>query len=802
MPEVPYTGLPSVAPREAPPDDYQHVDVKPEQFGGAIAKGVEQAGKGVEELGNDFFKTAQFQESINADDQTNKWIPIKDKILYGDPSKHTIGPDGQPVPDTGFFGTVGGDASEKREETIKAIQDAAKQGGDNLSPQAKLIYDRNIRRMTADAESRINTHTEQQWKVYAHQTQVSGADLSLNGYVRSVAMGDTEAAKNHAADYKSQLLQAGQLKFGFNEKIEKDIAQKAEFDLLKAQVEYVGTQNAAKALEILDEPENRSIAGTKYDDLYRPLRARADKQIGDQAGKDSMITVQGRPPDKPAAGVPVNFIGGIKASEGFQPRAQWDFKQFTNGYGTRARSPNEVIDQATAEQRFSEEIGKAAEIVDRVNPNLDPGTRAALTSLTFNAGDKWINSGLGEKVRAGDIAGAQQAFLQYNRAGGAVNPGLAARREREAAWFGHQDIAPSPRAVQAGSYAAIEANPYLSDDQKRHAFQYIREATVRQEIEDGQNERQRKQVSDDAAGKYVTAIADGLHTPGTDFVQMAGRVAHDDDLDWRTKEHLLDRIKHVSGEEEMAAYGPGYPKALEGLLSSSDAPGHVRSVGDLIEDKSITTAGLRNLETRMQLARKSVDRQSNEKIMSSYLKYAYKRLSFEEDNGFMKIRDPKGESLYTGTFVPMFEHQASQLMAEAERTGDERKLREFLSRQNVDKMTQELRPERQMAGEKMQALGGAAGGEEKPGTPLPPAPEGIEPKGWTSLMAKPPGTASGPMNHAVWGAVLETLASDPNSEMQAKFDRWAGGSGYTAKDVLGRLGIKSGEKIDEIWRRP
>src|SRR5208337_175852 len=98
------------------------------------------------------------------------------------------------------------------------------------------------------------------------------------------------------------------------------------------------------------------------------------------------------------------------------PRAKWDFKQYTNGYGTRAHSPNEVIDQATAETRLNDEISKAAAVVDGVNPNLDAGTRAALTSLTFNAGDSWVNSGLGEKIRAGDVAGAQQAFLQYNRA--------------------------------------------------------------------------------------------------------------------------------------------------------------------------------------------------------------------------------------------------------------------------------------------------------------------------------------------------------------------------------------------------
>jgi lysozyme len=48
-----------------------------------------------------------------------------------------------------------------------------------------------------------------------------------------------------------------------------------------------------------------------------------------------------------------------------------------------------------------------------------------------------MTSGLGSAVRAGDWDAARQLFLQYNRAGGQYNPGLANRRAAEAAWFGY-----------------------------------------------------------------------------------------------------------------------------------------------------------------------------------------------------------------------------------------------------------------------------------------------------------------------------------------------------------------------------
>ena len=159
------------------------------------------------------------------------------------------------------------------------------------------------------------------------------------------------------------------------------------------------------------------------------------------------------------AGVPAKFIEGIKQSEGFAPRAAWDYKQFTSGYGTRANYPGEPIDRDTADQRFASEITKAAQVVDAVNPKLDTGTRAALTSLTFNAGGSWAHSALGERIRAGDIEGARNIFQQYNRAGGAVNPGLVARRSREAAWFGQDAPAGDRDQLNFLAYEDKEAPP-------------------------------------------------------------------------------------------------------------------------------------------------------------------------------------------------------------------------------------------------------------------------------------------------------------------------------------------------------
>jgi lysozyme len=161
------------------------------------------------------------------------------------------------------------------------------------------------------------------------------------------------------------------------------------------------------------------------------------------------------------------YIDAIKGFEGYSTNAAWDYKQSSSGYGTRARPGDENIppDQLKAihEQRLQEEVGKAAAAVDSFNPNLPPGARAALISLTYNAGPGWQQSGLGEAVKAGDWDRAKGIFLQYNKAGGEVNPGLVARRQKEAAWFGGElpQAAPqapaSPAAPQPGGGGLLDA---------------------------------------------------------------------------------------------------------------------------------------------------------------------------------------------------------------------------------------------------------------------------------------------------------------------------------------------------------
>lgn len=159
-----------------------------------------------------------------------------------------------------------------------------------------------------------------------------------------------------------------------------------------------------------------------------------------------------------------SLIDEIKGFEGYTATPAWDYKQSSSGYGTRAQPGDEGIPpeqlRAVHEQRLQDEVSRAAAHVDSVNPNLPAGARNALISLTYNAGPGWAQSGLGELVRNGDLQGAQARLLEYNKAGGKVNDGLVARRQKEAAWFGGG--MPQTAAAAPAASTAQASSPPLS----------------------------------------------------------------------------------------------------------------------------------------------------------------------------------------------------------------------------------------------------------------------------------------------------------------------------------------------------
>lgn len=125
----------------------------------------------------------------------------------------------------------------------------------------------------------------------------------------------------------------------------------------------------------------------------------------------------------------------IKKFEGYYPKAYWDYKQWTIGYGSKAKSKNETIDRPEAERRLRQEMAQAQNnvlgIMKKGNYTWSDKQLAALISFAYNIGS--VNQLTANGTR--DDATILAKIPLYRKAGGKVLQGLVNRRSQEAALF-------------------------------------------------------------------------------------------------------------------------------------------------------------------------------------------------------------------------------------------------------------------------------------------------------------------------------------------------------------------------------
>ena len=166
-------------------------------------------------------------------------------------------------------------------------------------------------------------------------------------------------------------------------------------------------------------------------------------------------------------------------------------------------------------------------------------------------------------------------------------------------------------------------------------------------------------------------------------------------------------------------------------------------------------------------------------------------MNFQEDTGFVKLPDEKGERIYNFEFVPTFVKRVSDLAEEAQKTGNREKLEKFLEPANVEAYARSFRNQQEMARDKAFTEGQVQGERGAvPNEPVPAAPQGVNPTAWVPVIREHlPLTASGrPWPMARWAAVVEDLRADPSPEAKADFDAHFAKTGITADAVLQKLG--------------
>lgn len=139
----------------------------------------------------------------------------------------------------------------------------------------------------------------------------------------------------------------------------------------------------------------------------------------------------------------------VKTFESFKPTSYYDrdnkkkLGTLTVGYGfTKHDIPDlkegYVMDKARAEQMLPDLLtNKYADTIrSNVKVPLTDNQFSALTSFAYNVGPtNFANSTLLKKLNSGDVKGASDEFLRWNKSGGKTVEGLTRRRQAEKALF-------------------------------------------------------------------------------------------------------------------------------------------------------------------------------------------------------------------------------------------------------------------------------------------------------------------------------------------------------------------------------
>lgn len=417
------------------------IDASAEKFGASVGQATAGLGQAVQKVGMEGLEFATQQAEIDARTHAAELHTWTSKQVTDVQEKYL-----------GLRGRAALDGLPQYRDELDSIFTQAKSQATN--PATQRIIDDQSRRMMESGYATGARHASTQRKQWETTTATNSALTYGSRAVfdasnaETPAIGDDLGVQRNLANSDNEVrnLFAGQGYEGpaIDAEVLKNRGRNVEA-IVKQTITDQSPTGVRRAFEFYKAQEEKIDAASRVQ-IQNALRGPLNTIAGQRIGDEMMGRAPAAIPPEVISEVPANFVAAIRNTEGFAPKAKWDYKQFTNGFGTKANSPDEVIDQATAAARFNDKIKQAAKFVDGVNPNLDAGSRAALISVTFNAGEGWGDAGLGAKVRAGDMQGAKELFLQYNKAGGETHEGLVMRRAREASWFGQGDI-PASAAV-------------------------------------------------------------------------------------------------------------------------------------------------------------------------------------------------------------------------------------------------------------------------------------------------------------------------------------------------------------------
>ena len=266
MAQIRYAEAPNVEPQTRVPDDYQHIDARPEEFGALQARGLEQFGQGLT-TATKFWGKVQTDDAATtamkaADDQVNQFRSLR-----------------------------GGDALNAQASTREQIENIFKQNRDNLStPEQQYEYDSVTRNFQLRYINGVMaTHADEQGKIFASQSNDSTANFHMG--LISQNPNSEQVFKDNLAEV-ARAREKNAVLAGMDQTGIAQASAEGQAQAVAARVRAIAVADPARAQAVLENYRNvasvvdRKSGVSYYDTLANEVRGRADKINGIQRGAD------------------------------------------------------------------------------------------------------------------------------------------------------------------------------------------------------------------------------------------------------------------------------------------------------------------------------------------------------------------------------------------------------------------------------------------------------------------------------------------------------------------------------------
>lgn len=409
-------------------------------------------------------------------------------------------------------------------------------------------------------------------------------------------------------------------------------------------------------------------------------------------------------------------------------------------------------------------------------------------STPENPGGQWVQTGDGKTMFIAGPANVAngiektRAYLQNNDPDVQLVVPQGLQQNGTPAAAPVQDTpavrAATRRAAAIDRIVRSDMNPRM----KASAIRTINELATADQLKWAAEEKAQKEAANSGMDEYVKQMAPGQIVP-PNIVQL---ITNDPRFNHapHIRQQLLEIAKHQSGndvQEATAAYGPGFWNLYQRVTASPNDPNRLADPTELLKHAGpggdITLAGMDRLRKTMADSQKSVDTHSVEQAKTSLIAYAKGTLSNEQDVGPIRIRDPDGEKIFQSQFVPKFLAAYDQWLQAGKNPWD------FLTRENVDKLKAGMRDPAEMKRQKLEAMGEFV--MPNPAK-LPPAPQGVNPDSWRTILSNPPKYSDGrPVRD--WDKVVAKLWENPTPNAVQWFEYQYGASQYKAQEIIDSL---------------